>query len=122
MNYLVQKHLFANLIIILVLFSAQLPAVSEVIWSGRGKIFLGLGEGGEVELKLKVKDNVIVFLSGPARLEKTHLIQSSSQEELNGIVETSKGRWEFVQYGNQIGVTFYQKFPQRLVRYRLMPL
>lgn len=95
------------------------PAFAQQIWSGTGRIVSGAGEGGSVELKLNVTDNNVQFLSGPSKNDPPFQLNNSTG--LNGTVNMNAGTWQFVQTGNELGVSLSQNNPYRIIRYRLFP-
>ena len=118
MKFPIQKlHIILTTVSLLVGLGS--PAFAQQIWSGTGKIVSGAGEGGTVELKLDVTDNRVQFLSGPSKNEPPFQLNNST--DINGTVETKAGTWEFVQIGNELGVSLSQNNPYRIIRYRLFP-
>jgi hypothetical protein len=95
------------------------PAFAQQIWSGTGKIVSGAGEGGTVELSLSIIDYYVQFLSGPSKNELPFQLNKST--DLKGTVTMNAGTWEFVQTGNELGVSLSQNNPYRIIRYRLFP-
>ncbi|MEH2182476.1 hypothetical protein [Nostoc sp.] len=101
------------------LWELGLPAFAQQIWSGTGRIVSGAGEGGLVELKLEITDKNVQFLSGPSKNEPPFQLNNSTG--LNGTVNMNAGTWQFVQTGNELGVSLSQNNPYRIIRYRLFP-
>ncbi|BAZ00730.1 hypothetical protein NIES37_47260 [Tolypothrix tenuis PCC 7101] len=101
------------------LWGLSSPAFAQQIWSGTGKIVSGAGEGGTVELSLSIIDYNLQFLSGPSKNEPPFQLNKST--DLNGTVTMNAGTWEFVQTGNELGVSLSQNNPYRIIRYRLFP-
>ncbi|MEH1918416.1 hypothetical protein [Nostoc sp.] len=101
------------------LWGLSSPAFAQQIWLGTGRIISGAGEGGTVELKLSVTDNNVQFLSGPSKDEPPFQLNNSTG--LNGTVNMNAGTWQFVQTGNELGVSLSQNNPYRIIRYHLFP-
>ncbi|BAY76536.1 hypothetical protein NIES25_29880 [Nostoc linckia NIES-25] len=118
MKLLIQK-LYVILTTVSLLCGLTSPAFAQQIWSGTGRIVSGAGEGGLVELKLEVKDNNVQFVSGPSKNEPPFQLNNSTG--LNGTVNMNAGTWQFVQTGNELGVSLSQNNPDRIIRYRLFP-
>ncbi len=102
----------------LMLLISSLPAIAT-IWSGRGRIVRGSGQGGSVSLELEEhQDNSIEFRSGPSRGK---IIPSNRlNRRLNGSVKLGNETWQFEMRSNrELEVILYQNRPNRIVEYFL---
>ena len=93
--------------------------MAQELWSGKGRIISGEGEGASVGLKIAVKDKQITFLSG---ISQGQQIQLASANPLEGEVKTELGIWRFLESDDELGISLSQNTPDRLIHYRLFPV
>lgn len=114
------KHtLLTSVATVLTISSLSFPALTQELWSGKGRIISGEGEGASVGLKILVKDQQVTFLSGISQGEQ---IELASTNPLEGEVKIDVGIWRFLESDQELGISLAQNMPARLIHYRLFPM
>lgn len=101
---------------LLLLSMLSLPASASQIWEGTGRVISGVGEGGSVDLRLEVDDEVVRSLWGPPLYGKIQ-----SKPNLSGTIQTKNGTWQIEQCSEELCINLQQYNPKQAVFYRLQP-
>lgn len=114
------KHALVTLLTnVLTLSSLSTPAFAQELWSGKGRIISGEGEGASVGLKILVKDKQVTFLSGISQGQQIELV---SGDPLKGEVKTDVGIWRFFKWDDEFHISLLQNTPERQIIYLLFPV